>query len=979
MQAHADDSLSARLLHATKSLESSFSAWSRGEATDVQVSDAYVHLGGAYLETRAVLERANITTADLIDVPQQLRQILEEALARPPSNDVVLLYGERLRNVMVHLFKQLKEKQTARTHSRQRSTASTSSAKLVHSDASAHVKPVPSKQAPKPPQAYVYPPPPRQSARPPNVPAPAPPQTSQAPVVATTALLSQQTPPLPQLASSLSQPPPQLVAPTQPPPQARVRRVPVSPSRENDALLKLQRHGALERQASKRYSTQQLSKIVNGSPVPSNFVPTTVVHRRSGVPDFRDTSVVARKDETRARRGSARRSAGSSDLDGEMLTAFDAAQADTTSVSSRSSASIVQGGESELLAVQADPEPEEDAPYAPEEESLTVFLRLGAMVRKASLPKPLSMAALRLSFVEVCEYVHSESGTFPPIETQDSASGILYELTEATMGDVSEGQLLTLKVRTPAELAVDEELRQIKDTLKQLTERVDGKRTLPSTPVPARVHSPVTVNTPFRKDEKREPPFGSTQSHIVPHSGSHPASNALSGPTVETVKREVAVIRQVANRAIGSMHQQIDSLRADLRNLSAASPASDRGFIATAKAQIDSEMKDMVGKMDDLSDIIDAQRVSVGQRGVRYPRHELEKVRKELSALKEQYERSQQFLNKEKPVWKKLWQQELSTVVEEQKWLKQADEVFTDISSDLQQTLDTFQLVCEANELPRPPNRGALLSAPPIKPGEQLAATNAMLEEISALNLNSDKRAEAVERAERVHKVKLALRSEEFVDELGAFVQDAKLRSNGGFEEVERKRAERERLARVEAEKSDLEAVKLNQKLKEERRAQRAKKITQAVHVVPDVASSTATEGNASTAASSTAPDTHSAAAAEETPDNVRTPIGEVPRPGIAASTSTSNSTSALSSESATSEPASRSASLTNEPLSDCPTSSGGSQSIAETPSSNISGLPSSTGAGSSGSVRSASSLSSNGSIESSSTLQPEPLPPSES
>lgn len=670
----------------------------------------------------------------------------------------------------------------------------------------------------------------------------------------------------------------------------------------NDVLIKLQQHGALERQASKRYSTQQLSSIVHGSPVQSSILPTTLVNRRSGVPDFRDSNVIPRRvSETVSKPHEQDRSESTT---AESLKSVTPIPIITTSRAPTPQAQISSEDQSDLKSPfektvsspdsgnqpdsksSVDTErnssyPNEDenansnseshesyenlpgygssSPVLEKKNTFSVFLRIGSMIRKAKVSKPPSMAAIRLLFIEVCEYVHSESGTFPAIDIQDPESKIDYELTEQTVNDIQEGQLLTLKVKTPDEIRIDEELKDIKNTIKTLVEKLENKKSVPGTPsvgtngngIPssnnnARVLSPSGSSSPFG--------IGKFKSK----------DNSISDEKSEMIKRELAVIRQITSKTVGNMRQEISTLRQELKQLSSATPISDRGFIDKAKAKLDFEKGELIVKIDALSDIIDEQRISVGTKGVRYPKHEMDKVRKELNSCFKMYEKAQQFLNKEKLVWKKIWQQELSTVIEEQEWLKKIDMLFKDMKSDFKQTMDTFELVNEANDLPPPVSKGTLPLAPPIKPGEEQAVANAMLEEISALNYTSENRALAVERAERIHKAKLALKSEEFEDELGSFVADSKLKHNGGFEEVERRRLERDLLSRKNAEESELEAIKLHEKVKAERKAQRAKERTKAKlnesNDLPQLGSD----------ASATSDDTHKTTEISEVPDSQR-------------------------------------------------------------------------------------------------------------
>lgn len=103
------DAITRRLNRDTQALQASFKDWALGRASEQQVSQAFVVLGNDFLGARAQLEREGIP--GLVDVPRELRGILEPALAADARIEVFHEFEPQIRAVMARLFHQLKERQ----------------------------------------------------------------------------------------------------------------------------------------------------------------------------------------------------------------------------------------------------------------------------------------------------------------------------------------------------------------------------------------------------------------------------------------------------------------------------------------------------------------------------------------------------------------------------------------------------------------------------------------------------------------------------------------------------------------------------------------------------------------------------------------------------------------------------------------------------------------------------------------------------
>lgn len=167
----------------------------------------------------------------------------------------------------------------------------------------------------------------------------------------------------------------------------------------------------------------------------------------------------------------------------------------------------------------------------------------------------------------------------------------------------------------------------------------------------------------------------------------------------------------------------------------------------------------------------------------------------------------QEFLKREKPIWTKIWEKELQMVCEERDQLTMQEDLAADLQDDLEKASQTFALVEQAtkqqamsNETPngvtlRPTGRNLAID-PAVDP---LKAKDGVLGEVRALQPNHESRLEAIERAEKARQKELETRRiGKFQKELGAFVEQGKLKKSGGVEETERLRKAKDDRVRKE-------------------------------------------------------------------------------------------------------------------------------------------------------------------------------------
>ncbi|KAK5133963.1 hypothetical protein LTR08_007083 [Meristemomyces frigidus] len=99
------------LLVATKQLLETLTMWSRGTASESEVSDVYVRLGYEFNIACRAFNAIGVDTGDLGPVPDLLRQILEDTLSQEANQGSLDKFLPRIRDIIINLLHGLKKKQ----------------------------------------------------------------------------------------------------------------------------------------------------------------------------------------------------------------------------------------------------------------------------------------------------------------------------------------------------------------------------------------------------------------------------------------------------------------------------------------------------------------------------------------------------------------------------------------------------------------------------------------------------------------------------------------------------------------------------------------------------------------------------------------------------------------------------------------------------------------------------------------------------
>ncbi|KAH8695698.1 actin interacting protein 3-domain-containing protein [Phaeosphaeriaceae sp. PMI808] len=923
------------LLVATKQLLETLTLWSRGTATESEVSDVYVRLGYEFNIASRAFNAIGVDTSDLGNVPELLRGILEETLSQEASQSSLDNFLPRIRDIIINLLHGLKKKQqrlrqrtgrdgtlnTSSTRSgsigsngdmeesqqqqqQQRSQSTRLSSRGENTEFSGNGPNLPprsssvvtGRSSPSKYDALPTNPKANRNTAASNL-------SSDSSISSTSAQQMPVIAPYPTDDAMTPEPAVPNYAVDFPPPPP--------PPKQEDAFAALQRGGELERRASRRFSQYQIQKHlgtngiaippVQNSPIPNrgrdvresmNAVRTrgSTLHSRQRSNQQRpvvETKLDSTNDISRRISEESAQSSvpsivpptesGPDDSPTQKtpddkigpVPAFpegDQPALGATLNGPLSEPTNLTTGESPVRVVgkqgplpsrvgsrrvkSPSPQPQQFVPeQSPQpDKELTLFLQYKSKIRKYVFTDgfDISVGRLQLAFIEKFAWDTHRNGELPEIYIQDSVSGVRHELED--IHDIKDRSVLVLNVEQLDEVKnhIDEKFGGLSRLVESIKTVVDDQQS--------------TIQRVAERQQQTAKELAGMAAAPTISSGRNsallPTRPAQSGASLEgsmvsaaqlsevqSLRRDLAVVRQTYSSFVSDIQASMSTIRTKANAVKstavkAALPTLDgdtgRAYINTGKKALQDDSEKIVNRVDDLQDLVEDLRKDVVQRGVRPLPRQLEASAKDLSLATAELKKLQDFLAKEKPLWTKIWEQELQTVCEERDMLTMQEELAADLQDDLEKAAQTLELVEQATKqqnletekeqgkgMRSASGRNVMNAASFDKAVDPREARDGVLGEVKALQPNHESRLEAIERAEKARQRELATRNDdEFKRELGNFVDEGKLKKSGGVEEVERlRKAKDERARRENAEREAARLKAKAEKMEREREA----------------------------------------------------------------------------------------------------------------------------------------------------------------
>lgn len=745
------------LLVATKQLLETLTQWSRGQASDTQVSDVYVRLGYEFNMACRAFAAINVDTSDLGNVPELLRHILEATLSQEASVESLEKYLPRIRDIIINLLHGLKRKQQKlrQKSSRDKENGDPSAGRVTSTSTNGSSSGL-SNMIAEGLESNGY----RPSSRPgPDDAAgrasgsPRRFQSQRDDSLATLASdkssLSSDTmqkipvvPPYP-AGESMPRPGPSGDLDSFPPPP------PPPKSSTQSALAALQRGGDLERRASRRYSAYQISKHLgsgaNGVPM---LPPQTTPIPNRGRGEMRESLRAVQVRETlrkeRKRDDAKAQTPDSSPARVPSLASKDKDEPKSESPSVQSPddqykpSATLNGPLPEVVPTLSlgdegvsktetrdDPAPAAEKPATPTPETqagtfmldssppptppknLTLFLQYKSRVKKFVLPggpSELSIGRLQLAFIEKFSWnTHSNGADLPEIYIQDPVSGVRHELED--LSDIKDRTVLVLNVE-----ALDEVKKHVDDGLGSI------KQLIESVKVNVSEQSAALQRVSERQSEAAKeiariaaaPPTPPADSSI--RSASLGSGRKLKGGQageIQNLRRDLAVLRQTYSNFQSEVENSMSVLRNKANSVKvaaakAAVPDAEGGsghtYVTKGRKQLNTDSDRLVTKVDDLQDLVEDLRKDVVHRGVRPRPRQLETVAKDIQAAMKELKKMEEYMKQEKPIWTKIWEKELEDVCNGRDEVKLMEDLMADLQDDLEKANETFALVEQATK-----------------------------------------------------------------------------------------------------------------------------------------------------------------------------------------------------------------------------------------------------------------------------------------
>ncbi len=605
-----------------------------------------------------------------------------------------------------------------------------------------------------------------------------------------------------------------------------------------NSLAALKKSDTLERRASKRFSTYNISKMTGGS-------------------STRERSIRGGQSNRRSMAVSSALTAGEL----AVLTEVDDEESPVPSPSSREGRTPISRSVTPdrppvpPLPKTPTPEPPERRSVAaepiteePESSSITVFLQLGREVKKATIEPGLTFSSLRVLFVDRFSY-NPGLDNFPAIYIRDPSSGVQYELED--MDEVKEKCLLSLNIeRTSLSLPHFVSILIFSSALDQIKQHIDTQisslsqdiKELRTTVVNNNRHSfmgspiiahPLAESTPApnRPTDKQFHTVARRLSRFVGH------ANGPSSPTppmpilpqmtgqslqpqmtgssvyseyssrvvsdlktqfdeVQNLRRDLGIMRQLYTEFMKQTKESLGALRTQtqsVKQLANVNVGGARAFIESGKKNMDSRSQNILTDVEKLQDTVESIKADVLKRHVTPKTQYMKSIRKDIDAAASELESLREHIMTVKPMWKKTWQEELQNIVEEQQFLNHQEEFLNDLLEDHKALTNVFGHVEKVIEIRGtgsgrvPRNRS--FKPPPPEQGHNGLST--VMLEIRGAQVDPEKRMKAIEESQKIRQKQLETRSDDLQAELTDFVGQKKLKMTGGAEETERVRQKR--------------------------------------------------------------------------------------------------------------------------------------------------------------------------------------------
>ena len=273
---------------------------------------------------------------------------------------------------------------------------------------------------------------------------------------------------------------------------------------------------------------------------------------------------------------------------------------------------------------------------------------------------------------------------------------------------------------------------------------------------------------------------------------------------VQNLRRDLGIMRQLYSEFMKQTKATLTGLRTQtqaVRQMASTQVPGARAYIDAGKTKLDARSQNVLTKMEELQDTVEVVKDDVLKRHISPKPQVLRAIKEGLSTVSAELESLTEHINTVKPMWKKTWEEELQSIVEEQQFLNHQEEFLADLIEDRKAVSEIYGHVEKVISLRGASGaRGARgrTFKPAAGDREQQpgggggaggsGGLSSVMLEIRGASVDPERRLKAIEASQKNREREQADRADEFEAELKGFVGGKKLKMTGGAEETERVR-----------------------------------------------------------------------------------------------------------------------------------------------------------------------------------------------
>jgi hypothetical protein len=262
---------------------------------------------------------------------------------------------------------------------------------------------------------------------------------------------------------------------------------------------------------------------------------------------------------------------------------------------------------------------------------------------------------------------------------------------------------------------------------------------------------------------------------------------------VQNLRRDLGAMRQLYTEFMKQTKDTLTGLRTQtqtVRQMASTQVPGARSYIDAGKKKLDARSQNVLTKMEELQDTVEGVKDDVLKRHISPKPQVLRSIKEGLSTAGTELESLKEHIKTIKPMWKKTWEEELQSIVEEQQFLNHQEEFLADLIEDSKAVSEIYGHVEKVISIRGASGargaRGRGFKVPP--PDKEHGGLSTVMLEIQGASVDQERRLKAIEASQKNRERELAGRSDEFEAELRGFVGGKKLKMTGGAEETERVR-----------------------------------------------------------------------------------------------------------------------------------------------------------------------------------------------